>query len=132
MLTAGELVALAGEMRAKAYAPYSRFQVGAALECADGCVFTGCNIENAAYSPCICAERAAVCRAVCEGRTDFVRIAIISSGEGLCFPCGVCRQTLCEFNPSLTVLCADREGRYREFTLTELLPHAFGPKALEA
>ena len=92
-----ELIAKAYEARQKAYAPYSRFAVGAALECADGTVYTGCNIENAAYSVGICAERTALCKAVSEGKTDFIRIAVVGGKQGeaateYCAPCGLCRR----------------------------------------
>ena len=131
MVSPKELVGLAGDMRQRAYVPYSHYQVGAALLCADGSVYTGCNIENAAYGPSICAERAAVCRAVCDGHTDFVSLAVISSGDAVCFPCGVCRQTLYEFNPELKLFCSNSAGDFEEYTLAQLLPHAFGPKDLE-
>ena len=90
-----------------AYVPYSRFPVGAALECSDGSVFTGCNVENAALGSTICAERTAACKAVSEGHTDFVRIAIWGEGKGYCMPCGACRQFLSEFSTDMDVLCAN-------------------------
>ena len=89
-----ELKAAAVAMLDRAYCPYSHFAVGAALECADGTVFTGCNIENAAFSPTICAERTAVVKAVSEGHTDFVRIVVAGRGKDYCVPCAVCRQVL--------------------------------------
>ena len=114
-----------------AYVPYSRFPVGAALECADGTVFTGCNIENAAYTPTVCAERTAVFKAVSEGRRVFRRIAIAADTEKFCAPCGVCRQVLEEFAPEIEVILVNREGKTLELTLPELLPYGFGPKDLE-
>ena len=130
-MTDQELVRLALDMRKYSYAPYSRFPVGAALLCADGRVFTGCNVENAAYGSTICAERTAVVKAVSEGhRDDFVRIAIAGSGEDFCWPCGACRQMLYEFAPRLRVLAARPDGAFREAVLSELLPHAFGPESL--
>ena len=90
-MTRDELKAAAAAMLDRSYCPYSRFPVGAALECADGTVFTGCNIENAAFGPTICAERTAVCKAVSEGHRDFVRIAIAGRSGDFCVPCGVCR-----------------------------------------
>ena len=93
-MTRDELKAAAVAMLDRAYIPYSHFPVGAALECSDGTVFTGCNIENAAFGPTICAERTAVAKAVSEGHTDFVRIAVAGSGPDHCVPCGVCRQVL--------------------------------------
>ena len=109
-----------------AYCPYSRFPVGAALECEDGTVFTGCNVENAAYGDTICAERVACCKAISEGRRDFLRIAIYAEGENYCMPCGSCRQFLCEFNPEMEVLCAKAGNRYVSYRLNQLMPHRFG------
>lgn len=126
-MTKQELCAAARLMLERAYAPYSHFPVGAALECADGSVFTGCNVENAAFSPSICAERAAVAKAVSEGHRDFVRIAIAGATEQFCPPCGVCRQVLAEFAPDdLEVLLVNRDGLIRETTLGQLLPQRFG------
>ena len=93
-----------------AYVPYSHFPVGAALECSDGTVFTGCNIENAAYGVTICAERTAIFKAVSEGRRDFVRIAIAGRSEDYCVPCGSCRQVMMEFAPELEVICLNGKG----------------------
>ena len=110
-----------------AYAPYSGFHVGAALLCDDGTIFTGCNIENAAYSPANCAERTAVFKAVSEGYRSFLAIAVAgSSGEYLA-PCGVCRQVLMEFcDPdSFLVILAKNQTQYQSFRLGELFPHAF-------
>ena len=129
-MTLDELKALAVSMLDRAYCPYSHFAVGAALECADGTVFTGCNIENAAYSPGICAERTAVAKAVSEGHTDFVRIVIAGRSTDFCVPCGVCRQVLREFAPDMEIICLNDAGEARRFTLPELLPHSFGPEFL--
>ena len=129
-MTREELKAAAVAMLDRAYCPYSHFPVGAALECADGTVFTGCNIENAAYSPGICAERTAVAKAVSEGHTDFVRIAIAGRSADFCVPCGVCRQVLREFAPDIEVICLNGKGEEKVFTLSELLPHSFGPEFL--
>lgn len=117
-------------MLERAYCPYSHFPVGAALECADGTVFTGCNVENAAYPAGICAERTAISHAVAEGHTDFVRIAIASRGEEFCVPCGMCRQVMREFAPDLEIICLNGQGEAKCFTLGELLPHSFGPDFL--
>ena len=125
-----ELKAAAVSMLERAYCPYSRFAVGAALECADGTVFTGCNVENAAYSPGICAERTAVAKAVSEGHTDFVRIAIAGRSADFCVPCGVCRQVLREFAPDMEIICLNGKGEEKVFTLSQLLPHSFGPEFL--
>lgn len=130
-MTKQALCAAAQAMLERSYAPYSHFPVGAALECADGSVFTGCNIENAAFSPSICAERTAVAKAVSEGHRDFVRIAVAGSTEQFCPPCGVCRQVLSEFAPDLEIIALNGRGEQRRFTLRELLPHSFGPANLE-
>ena len=125
-----ELKAAAVAMLDRAYCPYSHFAVGAALECADGTVFTGCNIENAAFSPTICAERTAVAKAVSEGHTDFVRIAVAGRCEDFCVPCAVCRQVLREFAPDIEIICLNGKGEARHFALKELLPESFGPEYL--
>ena len=129
-MTREELKAAAATMLDRAYCPYSHFAVGAALECADGTVFTGCNIENAAFSPTICAERTAVAKAVSEGHTDFVRIVVAGRCESFCVPCGVCRQVLREFAPDMEIICLNSKGEEQVFTLSELLPHSFGPEFL--
>ena len=120
-----ELLRIAKEASLNAYVPYSGFPVGAALECADGTVFTGCNVENAAYGDTICAERTAVVKAVSEGRRRFTRIAIYGEGQGYCMPCGSCRQALAEFSPEMEVLCAKAGGSYVSYSLTRLLPYTF-------
>ena len=130
-MTDRELVSLAVEMQQRSYAPYSHFRVGTALLCCDGTVFTGCNVENAAYGSTICAERTALVKAVSEGYTDFSAIAIAGQGEDYCWPCGACRQMLYEFAPDLKVLVSRRDGQITSATLSELLPHGFGPKSLE-
>ena len=129
-MTREELKAAAAAMLDRAYIPYSNFPVGAALECSDGTVFTGCNIENAAYSPTLCAERVAVGKAVSEGRRDFVRIAVAGRCEDFCVPCAVCRQVLYEFAPDMEVISLNGKGEELALTLRELLPHGFGPKYL--
>ncbi len=124
------LKAAATAMLGRAYCPYSHFPVGAALECADGTVFTGCNVENAAYPAGICAERSAIFHAVSEGHTRFTRIVIAGTGRDFCVPCGVCRQVMREFAPELEIICLNGEGEAETFTLPELLPHSFGPDQL--
>ena len=131
-MTREELCRAAREMLERAYVPYSHFPVGAALESADGAVFTGCNVENASYPAGICAERAAVCRAVSEGRRSFRRIAVAADSDRFCPPCGVCRQVLAEFSPDLEVLLVNRAGEIRSLSLRELLPLSFGAENLEA
>ena len=129
-MTREELKAAAVAMLDRAYCPYSHFPVGAALECNDGTVFTGCNIENAAYSPTICPERPAVAKAVSEGHTDFVRIVVAGRCEDFCVPCAVCRQVLREFAPNIEVICLNGKGEARHYTLRQLLPESFGPEYL--
>lgn len=120
-----------------AYAPYSRFHVGAALRGKNGQVFRGCNIENASYTPTNCAERTALFKAVSEGVREFDAIAIVGSKVGetntlVTGPCGVCRQALYEFGgPELTVIMARSEDDYIVTTLGDLLPYGFGPANLE-
>ena len=130
-MTERELVDRAFAMLERSYAPYSHFPVGAALECADGMVYTGCNVENAVYPAGICAERNAIFHAVAEGHTDFKRIVIAGKSTDFCVPCGVCRQVMREFAPELEVLCLNGSGEEKTFTLPELLPHSFGPSHLE-
>lgn len=124
-MTDRELINLAFAALKQAYAPYSGFTVGAALECEDGSVFVGCNIENAAYGDTVCAERVAVFKAVSEGRRRFRRIAIAANSNTYCMPCGSCRQVLCEFSPEMEVLSARGDGRYVSYRLSELLPKRF-------
>lgn len=131
MLSDEQLVQQALAMRRRAYAPYSRFAVGAALESEDGTVFGGCNVENAAYAECICAERTAVVQAVSQGQRRFRRIAVVGSSDEPCWPCGACRQVLSEFAPGLMLLVGDQSGRFQKLPLSELLPHHFGPDNLE-
>ena len=120
-----ELLELARKAAENSYSPYSHFPVGAALECADGTIFTGCNVENAAYGDTICAERTALVKAVSEGQRSFTRIAIYGEGQGYCMPCGSCRQALAEFSPEMEVLCAKAGGSYVSYPLTRLLPYTF-------
>jgi cytidine deaminase len=110
------------------YSPYSHYKVGAALLAANGQVYLGCNIENSGYTAAICAERTAISKAVSEGVTDFVAIAVATINGGA--PCGVCRQVMREFAPNLTVIIGNTQGDYRVTTLAELLPDSFGPENL--
>lgn len=125
-----ELKAQAIAMLDRAYCLYSHFPVGAALECADGTVYTGCNVENACYPAGICAERNAIFHAVAEGHTTFRRIVIAGKSADFCVPCGVCRQVMREFSPELEVICLNAAGEEKAFTLSELLPYSFGPDHL--
>ena len=131
-MTDQELVERAFAMRRFSYVPYSKFPVGAALLCEDGTVFTGCNVENAAFGSTICAERTALLKAVSEGHcSDWTAIAIAGQGQDYCWPCGSCRQMLYEFAPHLRVLAARGDGDFQAVPLSELLPHGFGPSSLE-
>ena len=126
-MTDRELVQKAVEMQEYAYCPYSKFPVGAALLCADGSVFTGCNVESAAYGSTICAERTALLKAVSEGyRENWTAIAVAGRGDEFCWPCGSCRQMLYEFAPELRVLAVRGDGKYEEAKLSDLLPRGFG------
>lgn len=131
-----QLIQAAIDTLPKAYAPYSHHHVAAALLCKDGTVYTGFNIENAAYSPTICAERSAFVRAVNEGHREFEAIVICGGMNGKaendCAPCGVCRQVMREFcNPeTFLVILAREDGSCKEFTLEQLLPMGFGPENL--
>ena len=124
------LVAAALEGSKNAYIPYSQFRVGAALLTESGEIYTGCNVENAGYSPTICAERTAFVKAISEGHQQFTAVAVVSRGAGS--PCGVCRQFMFEFAPAMQVILADLDGQVSLVTtLAELLPHGFGPSNLQ-
>ena len=123
------LMDLAIDAMNKSYSPYSGFKVGAALECCDGEVFVGCNVENAALTPTCCAERVALFKAVSEGKREFKKIAVAGGKNGeidkICTPCGVCRQALLEFcDGEFKVLCTDSQS-IKEFKLSQLLPFGF-------
>ena len=128
-MTSEELMALAMEARRNAYAPYSHFRVGAALLCADGTVYTGCNIENAAYDPTNCAERTAFFKAVSEGHRAFSAIALCGGMEdqisALCTPCGVCRQVMREFCRDDFLIHMTDGSVIQTKTLADLLPMSF-------
>jgi cytidine deaminase len=123
------LIAAARSAQAQAYAPYSNFRVGAALEAADGTIFLGCNVENASYGLTICAERAAVCSAISAGVRVFRRAVVVTEVDPPAAPCGACRQVLAEFGLDLPI---DGVGRTQvaRWRLSELLPDAFGPEQL--
>ncbi len=124
------LVAQAREVAARAYAPYSKFAVGAALLGESGKVYTGCNVENASYGLTICAERSAVFQAVAQGERRFVAMGLSVPGAGA--PCGACRQVLHEFAPKINFYIGDELGEsVRQISLIDLLPDAFGPMDLE-
>ena len=136
-MTPEKLCELAREAMTHAYVPYSGYQVGAALLCADGTVYQGCNIENASYSPTVCAERTAFFKAVYDGHRDFAAIAVCGGKDGVITgafpPCGVCRQVMREFcDPEkFQIILATSKEQYEIFTLKELLPLGFGPNNLK-
>jgi len=122
------LLEVAAKIAGQAYAPYSEYKVGAALLCADGTVFTGCNVENSSYGLTICAERTAIFSAIKEGRRDLVALAVVTLGEHMPYPCGACRQVLSEFCPgefSVYVATVGALEDYEVISLGELLPHGF-------
>jgi cytidine deaminase len=124
-----ELIHRAAQAREKAYAPYSGYQVGAALLTSTGKVYTGANVENAAYPDSLCAERVAIVKAVSEGEREFEAMAVVTGNGGT--PCGSCRQVMAEFGLGMQVFIADAMGNVvQERTVAELLPGAFGPKDL--
>ena len=130
-MTDQELIQLAVQVREQAYVPYSKFKVGAALLSVDGRVFTGANVENASYGLTICAERAALFKAVSEGVQSFTTIAVVTDLNDPASPCGACRQVLVEFAPQLRVIMANIAGKVVSTTIAELLPLAFTPEKLE-
>ncbi|MCI5596421.1 MAG: cytidine deaminase [Lachnospiraceae bacterium] len=131
-----ELIDLAIRQLSFSYAPYSGFFVGAALECADGTIYGGCNIENASFGPSNCAERTAFFKAVSEGKRQFRRIAIVGGKDGkiteYCAPCGVCRQVMREFcGPDFEIILAKSKKEWNVYLLKDLLPESFGPEMLD-
>jgi len=124
-MTDVELFRLAKEMTKRSYAPFSKFHVGAALECQDGTVFTGCNVENSSYGATICAERTAFCKAISEGYREFKKIMITSSG-GEAWPCGICRQFMKEFcDDDFIIMTAKDEEHIKKYTMAQILPEGF-------
>ncbi|MEQ8248656.1 MAG: cytidine deaminase [Alphaproteobacteria bacterium] len=133
MSTLDDMIALAAQARARAYAPYSHFHVGACLRTEDGRLYAGANVENAAYPQGQCAEASAIGAMIADGARKIVEVVVIGGGDGLCTPCGGCRQRLNEFALATThVHVCGPEGLRKTFTLGELLPGAFGPNNLEA
>ncbi|MEE8664011.1 MAG: cytidine deaminase [Acetobacter sp.] len=127
-----DMVQAAVEIRKRAYAPYSRFLVGAAIRCEDGRIFTGCNVENAAYPEGICAEGGAISAMVAAGGRKITEVIVCCDSAIPCTPCGGCRQKLREFaTPNLTIRMVSKDGQELfAQTLEELLPHSFGPESL--
>lgn len=130
-MTEEKLVARAKEAMKNAYAPYSKFQVGAALLAKDGRVFTGCNVENASYGATNCAERTAIFKAVSEGYREFDAIAIVASSGDYASPCGICRQVLAEFMPDGKVILDSKEKGMVTYFVRELLPCSFGSEDIK-
>lgn len=119
------LLGMARTARGRAYVPYSRFPVGAALLCGSGKVYPGCNIENAAYSVCLCAERTALSAAIAAGEQEFVGMVVVADTARPVSPCGMCRQALVEFAPDMPVLLANMHGDEQRTTPGALLPGSF-------
>jgi cytidine deaminase len=131
MLSVDDLFEAAKAIQPKAYAPYSRFKVGAAIMTPSGAIFTGCNVENAAYPVGSCAEAGAIAAMIAAGESRVAQIVVMGEGENLVTPCGGCRQRIREFaSPNTPVHVAGPEGIRRSFTLEELLPFSFGPDNL--
>ena len=125
-----ELLKMAKEARERAYAPYSQFYVGAALLCEDGSVYTGCNIENASFSPTCCAERTAIFKAVSDGKRKFSAIAVVGGKNDAdastpCYPCGVCRQVISEFCDDEFILITENNGIAESIVFSDILPKRF-------
>ncbi len=131
--TRNELLRLAAQARERSYSPYSHYSVGAALLTKDGKIYQGCNIENASFTPTICAERTAFFKAIYDGERDFSAIAVIGSGDSPAYPCGVCRQVMAEFcNSDFEIITSNRDGsEVVTETLDSMLLHRFGPKDLQ-
>ena len=125
-----ELILKTLKIKESAYAPYSKFRVGAILVTKNDRIYTGYNIENSSYSLTICAERVAIFKAVSEGEREFKRIFIASDSEKYCSPCGACRQVLWELAGNIEVFMINRDGAYKKKSLKQLLPEAFDMKFL--
>jgi len=130
-LTYEELIKKAIEAKQNAYAPYSKFSVGAALLTKEGKVYTGCNIECASYSGTNCAERTALFKAISEGERDIEAIAVISDLDTYIYPCGICRQVIMEFGSKIKIIVAKSECDFKIHTIGDLLPYAFSPESLK-
>jgi len=126
-----KLIELALKAKEKAYVPYSKFRVGAALLTESGEIFTGCNVENASYGLTNCAERTAVFKAVSEGHTRFKAIAVVADSKQYVSPCGACRQVLAEFGQDIQVIIGDAAGNFFSKTVSDLLPFTFTNKQMD-
>ena len=125
------LVAAARGARGQSIAPFSHFLVGAALQTADGKVYTGCNVESASFGLTVCAERVAIWKALSEGERDFTGLAVVADTDSLTPPCGTCRQIIWEFARGANIVFANLNGKSEEFHMADLLPHAFDAKFLK-
>ncbi|MGD9562064.1 MAG: cytidine deaminase [Pyrinomonadaceae bacterium] len=128
--TDDELIAAAKEVRERAYAPYSNFKVGAAVETDEGDIYTGCNVESASYGLTVCAERVAIWKGISRGEKRFGRIAVVVDTEELTPPCGICRQIIWEFCGDVPVILSNLHGKSETVKMSELLPRAFDSKFL--
>ena len=126
-----ELIDAAAEVREHAYAPFSNFRVGSAVETEDGEIYTGCNVESASYGLTVCGERVAIWKAVSEGKKKFKQIAVVVDTEELTPPCGVCRQIIWEFGGDIPVIMANLHGKPETVQMRDLLPRAFDSKFLK-
>jgi cytidine deaminase len=126
-----KLIEAAAEVRKRAFAPYSHFLVGAAFETSDGEIITGCNVESASYGLTICAERAAICKAVSEGKLKFSKLAVVVDTEVLTPPCGACRQVIWEFCGDIPVILSNLTGKSETIRMSDLLPRAFDTNFLK-
>ena len=129
--TEDELISAAADVRERAYAPYSNFKVGAAVETDDGNIYTGCNVESASYGLTVCAERVAIWKGISRGEKKFGRIAVVVDTEELTPPCGVCRQIIWEFCGDVPVILSNLHGKTEVIKMSELLPRAFDSKFLK-
>jgi len=129
--TEDELIAAAADVREKAYAPYSNFKVGAAVETDEGTIYTGCNVESASYGLTVCAERVAIWKGISLGEKKFGCIAVVVDTEELTPPCGVCRQIIWEFCGDVPVILSNLQGKSETVQMSELLPRAFDSKFLK-
>jgi len=124
-VTTEDLIKVAKRARKNAHAPYSQFKVGAAILTSEGKVFTGCNIESLSSGLALCAERVALAKAVSEGYRDFERLVLVADCQGMCSPCGSCRQALYEFNSKMLISMVNLNGKEKEIAVSKLLPSAF-------
>ena len=127
-MTNKELIKKALEARENSYSPYSNYKVGAALLTKSGKVYLGTNVENCGYGPSNCAERSAFFSAVSNGDREFKKLAVVGSSDGICYPCGICRQVIVELAPNIEIICAKNEKEFEIHSINDLLPHAFTPK----